>query len=159
MLALTRRWKADATLIEKTDIGRAVAQDLRRQCELTCILRQPRFDKEARFLAQSARFEGRQVHVPQDAPWLADWMSEILAFPNGRNDDQVDATSQALDYLTTQTAHIRRAEVGQERLQRKARPKRLPRPPGFASRESLPQETCEVRTATRSKLKDYDPWA
>ena len=31
-------------------------------------------------------------------------MSELLAFPYGRNDDQVDATSQALDYLTARAA-------------------------------------------------------
>ena len=51
-------------------------------------------------LAQSARFEAGQVYVPQDAPWLAGWMSELLAFPTGRHDDQVDSTSQALDYLS-----------------------------------------------------------
>jgi len=34
-------------------------------------------------------------------------MNELLAFPNGANDDQVDATSQALNYLTTGAALAR----------------------------------------------------
>ena len=36
----------------------------------------------------------------KDAPWLAEWLDELLAFPNGRHDDQVDSTSQALYALS-----------------------------------------------------------
>ncbi len=130
IVALSARWSADQTLIEETDVGRAIAQDLRRSGELRCILRPPRFDKEARFLAQSVRFETGQVHVPIEAPWLADWLSELLAFPNGRHDDQVDSTSQALHYLTDRTAHTKHAETAQTRpaLQR---PARVVRPKGY----------------------------
>ena len=130
IVALSARWSAEQTLVEETDIGRSVAQDLRRTNELRCILRPPRFDKEARFLAQSVRFETGQVHVPIEAPWLADWLAELLAFPNGRHDDQVDSTSQALHYLTDRTAHTKRAENAQTRptLQR---PTRVVRPKGY----------------------------
>ncbi len=31
-----------------------------------------------------------------EAPWLASYVSKLLAFPNFRFDDQVDSTSQAL---------------------------------------------------------------
>lgn len=34
-----------------------------------------------------------QVWLPTDAPWLGDLERELLAFPNGRHDDQVDALS------------------------------------------------------------------
>ena len=43
------------------------------------------------------------MHVPRDAAWLAGWLDELLAFPNGQHDDQVDSTSQALDYLSART--------------------------------------------------------
>ena len=128
--ALTDQWSAHATLVEETDIGRAIVQDMRRTGELRCILRPPKFDKEARFLAQSVRFEAGQVHVPNEAPWLADWLSELLAFPNGRNDDQVDSTSQALHYLTDRTAHTQRAEIAQTRPAMQ-RPARAVRPKGY----------------------------
>jgi len=70
-----------------------VTVPLRRSGECRPVLQRPRFDKQARFMAQSARFESGQVHAPRDAPWLASWMDELLAFPNGRLDDQVDSTS------------------------------------------------------------------
>ncbi|MDP4003687.1 phage terminase large subunit [Methylobacterium sp. NEAU K] len=100
IVALSERWRADATLIEKTPLGHALLQDLRRTKALAPILVEPRYDKEARLLAQSARFEAGQVHLPADAPWLGAYIGELLAFPNGRHDDQVDATTYALHYLT-----------------------------------------------------------
>jgi predicted phage terminase large subunit-like protein len=127
VLRIAERWRVDQTIIEATDIGRAILQDLRRAGELSAVLRQPRYDKEARFLAQSARFEAGQVHVPQDAPWLAEWLNELLAFPNGRHDDQVDSTSQALDYMTGRT------RFENPRMQ-PVRPPKVNRPKAFAPR-------------------------
>jgi len=40
--------------------------------------------------------------LPVEAPWLADFENELLAFPSGRYDDQVDALSligQLLDIM------------------------------------------------------------
>ena len=48
--------------------------------------------------AQSAKFEAWQVHLAKDAHWHADFLSEMLAFPNGRHDDQVDSVSQLLTW-------------------------------------------------------------
>src|SRR3954468_17514053 len=101
IVRLGQRWRVDQTIVEDADIGRAVAQELRRSGEYRVILKKPRFDKQARILAQPARFEAGQVHVPQEAPWLASWLDELLAFPNGRHDDQGDSTSQALDNLAS----------------------------------------------------------
>lgn len=98
--SLTERWEVNATIIEDTETGRALAQDLRRTKALASILHKPRLDKEARFLAQSSLFKAGQVHVPQDVPWLGEWTSELIGFPNKAHDDQVDSTSQALHYLT-----------------------------------------------------------
>ena len=100
IVATSRQWNADQTIIEDGDMGRAIVQDLRRDGHFDIILKRVRGDKQARFLAQSARFESGQVHVRQTAAWYADWLNELLAFPNGRHDDQVDSTSQALNYLS-----------------------------------------------------------
>ena len=97
-------WEPDANLVEETELGRSLVQDLRRTERAPLVLRRPKIDKQARLLAQSARFEARQVILPQSASWLADYTRELLAFPFGKNDDQVDATSQALDYLTAKAA-------------------------------------------------------
>ena len=41
------------------------------------------------------------MRLPREAPWLGQYLSELLAFPLGKHDDQVDSTSQALNYLAT----------------------------------------------------------
>jgi hypothetical protein len=39
------------------------------------------------------------VHVPERVPWLAQYLHELTAFPNGKHDDQVDSTAQMLDWF------------------------------------------------------------
>ncbi|TXN03827.1 phage terminase large subunit [Methylobacterium sp. WL64] len=106
ILETVRAWRPDETLIEDTELGRSLQQDIRRTSSVRVHLRRPRYDKRARLLAQSARFEAGQVWIPASEPWTHDYVSELLAFPFGRSDDQVDATSQALDYLVTKTASL-----------------------------------------------------
>jgi predicted phage terminase large subunit-like protein len=49
-----------------------------------------------RLHAQTAVIENGFVFLPEEAPWLADYLSELTTFPAGRHDDQVDSTAQAL---------------------------------------------------------------
>ncbi|KAA2236441.1 phage terminase large subunit [Salinarimonas soli] len=121
IVGLAREHRADVTIIEDTELGRALVQDLRRTGELYPILQPARFDKQARLLAQAARFEAGQVRIPRETPWLGGYLSELLAFPTGRHDDQVDSTSQALRYLTARTP------VEPQRPQTIKRPQRIRR--------------------------------
>ncbi len=50
--------------------------------------------------AQSAKIEAGAVFLPRQAPWLDDLRAEILAFPHGMHDDQVDSISQALSWMS-----------------------------------------------------------
>jgi hypothetical protein len=52
-----------------------------------------------RMHAQTAMIENGFVHVPDTAPWLAQYLHELTSFPNGRYDDQVDSTAQMLDWF------------------------------------------------------------
>ncbi|SEG80399.1 phage terminase large subunit [Bosea lathyri] len=116
MIEVAQAHGVNATLIEETELGRALSQDLRRTGRLFPLLQQARFDKFARLQAQAARFEAGQVYLPRQADWLASYLAELLGFPAGKNDDQVDSTSQALKYLTARTPVVR------ERPQRVVRP-------------------------------------
>ena len=49
-----------------------------------------------RMHGQTARIESGAVFLPIRAPWLDEFRKEVLAFPHGRHDDQVDALSQGL---------------------------------------------------------------
>jgi hypothetical protein len=51
-----------------------------------------------RLHAQTALIENGFVRIPEDAPWLAEYLHEVTVFPNGRHDDQVDSTAQFLDW-------------------------------------------------------------
>ncbi len=95
------KWQAHVSIIEKTGIGHALLQDIRRTMSIRPILIAPKYDKLSRLVAQSPKFEAGQVFLPHEAPWLGTYISELLAFPFGRHDDQVDSSSQALKYLTT----------------------------------------------------------
>ncbi|MFN7191243.1 MAG: phage terminase large subunit [Rhodospirillales bacterium] len=106
VLAMQERNPDAVTLVEETDTGRALAQDLRSTRDLRPILDLPRFDKRARLEAQSARFEAGDVLLPRAAAWLDTYLAELLAFPSGRHDDQVDSTSQALRYLTRKRGQL-----------------------------------------------------
>lgn len=123
IIALAKQWEVHQTLIEDGDMGRAIVQDLRRDGHYDVVLKPVRGDKQARFLAQSARFESGQIYVPRDAPWFADWLNELLAFPNGRHDDQVDSTSQALHHLTARIGplYAERKETTSSKAKRPAR--------------------------------------
>ena len=52
-----------------------------------------------RLHAQTAWFENGLVLLPRSASWLADYVTELTGFPGTKYDDQVDSTTQALDYL------------------------------------------------------------
>jgi predicted phage terminase large subunit-like protein len=56
-------------------------------------------DKVMRLHMQTALFEAGNVYLPRNASWLKDYVDELAYFPTGRYDDQVDSTTQALEYL------------------------------------------------------------
>jgi len=98
------------------------------------VLRPVKYDKEARSLAQSARFEWSRVQLPKAALWLAIWLNKLLAFPNGRHDDQVDSISGVLDWLSRRIHSLYAAQEPRERPKSTPRPAEYNRPPGFARR-------------------------
>lgn len=48
-------------------------------------------DKPTRSRSFQARAAMGKVYLPHSAPWVADFVSELLTFPAGKHDDQVDA--------------------------------------------------------------------
>jgi predicted phage terminase large subunit-like protein len=91
---------ANEIIIEDKGSGTSLIQDLSYESGIPRpIAFKPIGDKIPRMSAQSARIEGRQVHLPPRASWLDDFRTEMLTFPNGKHDDQVDSLSQFLDWI------------------------------------------------------------
>jgi len=96
--ALTKKWpEAMVKIIEDKANGPAVISTLENEI-VGIIPYLPDRSKEARVHAVSPLFEARNVVLPSPmiAPWIRDYIDELTSFPYGVNDDQVDATSQAL---------------------------------------------------------------
>jgi predicted phage terminase large subunit-like protein len=99
VIELARRKNAHSVLIEDKGSGTQLIQDLRyEKTGVRPIAIAPEGDKITRMSNQSARIEARQVFLPADAPWLDDFKAEVLAFPYGKFDDQVDSLSQFLSW-------------------------------------------------------------
>ena len=98
-LALAERYEPDVVLIEDASTGTALAQELEEAhfgfaVRLVPIER----DKIGRLYIHQAKFEAGLVHFPKGASFLSEVEAELLLFPQGKNDDQVDSISQALSY-------------------------------------------------------------
>jgi predicted phage terminase large subunit-like protein len=100
-----REHGAKAMLIEDQASGMQLIQSLRNEQPLGVprpIARKPEADKRTRLAGVSAMIEAGQLLLPHDAPWLAEFKQELLAFPSSRYDDQVDALSQLLIWVDLQ---------------------------------------------------------
>ena len=100
--ALARRWAVDMIRVEPEGMG---LQYLNTHASLApAPVSEAKHDnksKEFRFDATLPAYESGQVYIPEDAPWLAEFLKEMLEFPEGSEDDQVDAVTHALSYLMT----------------------------------------------------------
>lgn len=107
-VALAQEWKPGTILIEDKASGQQLLQDLRSghyPGVVDPIGRIPEQDKYSRAAGVSSMVEAGKLFLPSEAVWLDDFRRELLAFPNGRNDDQVDALAQLLDWVRRQWVH------------------------------------------------------
>lgn len=96
---LSSKWRqARSILIEDKANGPAVISTLQREIP-GIIPITPDGGKEVRAAAVSPYFESGNVFIPDPvgAPWVNDYVEELMSFPSGAHDDQVDATTQALN--------------------------------------------------------------
>ena len=101
VISLAREHAPNRILIEKAGPGLHLIQQFRADPVPGVPVPngvKPEGEKLVRMEAQCARFEAGQVYLPKEAPWLGEFMHEILAFPNGRHDDQIDSVSQFLNW-------------------------------------------------------------
>jgi predicted phage terminase large subunit-like protein len=79
--------------------GLSLIPELRAETGLPVVPMVADTDKRVRASRIEPLVESGLLYLPECAPWLGDFRSELLAFPAGRNDDQVDALVYALTRL------------------------------------------------------------
>jgi predicted phage terminase large subunit-like protein len=88
--------KAITRLVEDKANGSAIIAMLHREIG-GMIPVNPEGGKIARVNAVSPHIESGNVYLPRNAEFIHDFVEECASFPKGKNDDQVDAMSQALN--------------------------------------------------------------
>lgn len=95
IIEMKERYGRSASLvIEESVVSHGLIQSLR-QKHVNVVDIKPDKDKLYRLISQIDLFEGGSALLPKEAPWLDEFVHELLSFP-GRHDDQVDALSQGL---------------------------------------------------------------
>ena len=92
-------FNANVVLIEDKASGTQLIQELIADGCHRVTRYKPECDKIMRLHAQTAIIENGFVHLPDAAPWLAEYLHEMTVFPKGKHDDQVDSTAQFLDWF------------------------------------------------------------
>jgi predicted phage terminase large subunit-like protein len=94
-------YQAKNILIEDKASGTQLIQDLQADGVHGTTRYEPKMDKVMRMHSASSTVENGFVYIPTQAEWLSQYLHEMAIFPNGKYDDQVDSTSQALDWSKT----------------------------------------------------------
>ena len=100
-------YHANAIIVENKGSGMALIDDLRRGGAAGIpmpIAFDPESDKLTRMATRAVNIEAGQVLLPRSAAWLDDFRTELLQFPKGRHDDQVDSLSQFLSWIEKRTS-------------------------------------------------------
>lgn len=99
--SMATRHTAGRVIIEDKGAGTSLIQDLKENSDLNIIKFDPKVDKETRLYTVTNVIEAGRVWLPKDAPWLDIFRHEIMMFPKGKHDDQVDSLSQFLQWAKT----------------------------------------------------------
>lgn len=108
------QWSPERVGIEKGHIEMTLGPFLKKRIrERRCYgfnyeeLKTGRRDKIARSRPIQGRMQQGMVYFPTRAPWVQQMVNELLRFPNGKHDDQVDALAwigQMMDTFSVYTA-------------------------------------------------------
>jgi predicted phage terminase large subunit-like protein len=97
-LGLKRRWRPERVLVEDAGSGTGLVQQLRSERHREFRLIKPRGSKLERFIAQTDILQSDKIAIPTNPDWFQLLKRELMVFPNGKYDDQVDSVTQFLHW-------------------------------------------------------------
>ena len=105
MMAAYERSRPDFQAVENKTFGLNIIQECL-EAGLPIKALKADTDKFSRSLPLQARYEAGCIYHRKGAPWLDDFEDELLTFPNGAHDDQVDAAAYAARMLPEMNQEI-----------------------------------------------------
>jgi len=127
VVQLAEKYNVNEILIEDKASGQSLIQELERETRLPVKKIKVDRDKYSRLVAITPLIEAGKIVLPENAPWLEQYLNEFEEFPNGEFDDQVDSTTQAInankssgpvDY-NIRTVNMRRVMKGNKKTENK----------------------------------------
>ena len=102
VLSLRKTWRPWIVVVEGYGSGISLYQEIKSTIGGNWIRKlNGATSKVDRASQQTAKFERGDVLLPSNAEWLEEFQDELLAFPNGKHDDQVDSVVQFLAAVDT----------------------------------------------------------
>ncbi|MBZ9965006.1 hypothetical protein [Mesorhizobium sp. BR1-1-2] len=99
-LALNDRYQPARHLVEMTSTGISLAAELRAKGANVLEMSPGGLSKTQRLDAVMDKITAQYIHIAEGLPGIDAFLDELTAFPYGSNDDQVDALTQYLQWLT-----------------------------------------------------------
>lgn len=87
----TKKWNPGFVGVEDVTSGKILLQELQRKTNIPLRFLKAERDKVARALSYGQAAANGLILIPGRGSWVAQWMEEHSAFPNGTHDDMVDA--------------------------------------------------------------------
>lgn len=107
VMEVASAYRVTDILVEDRASGTQLIQELKRKGRWNVIPCTPVGDKVMRFGGVTPVIRSGLVNLPDEAPWLDEYLRELCAFPNTRYADQVDSTSQFLDWVREERSSAR----------------------------------------------------
>ncbi len=101
--AMCQRWNVDTVFVEASQFGTTLVREATQQ-QIPITPLKAEQDKFSRALPASAWSSGGRIWLRSGAAWADAFVTETAAFPNGKNDDQVDCLAYAVRVAVTQAA-------------------------------------------------------
>jgi len=97
------KYRPAAVLIEDKASGQSLLQELQRETTLPIVAIKPQGDKITRAHTATHYITSQRVRLPKQAVWLPEMEKQLIAFPNSKHDDIIDALSQFIKWRTDGT--------------------------------------------------------
>lgn len=117
MHQLAAEFPPDAILVEDKASGQSAIQELRRS-KLSVIALNVDTDKTARARAAAPTAEAGKIWIMRDAPWARLYLDELCNFPKSEFTDQVDSTTQFINWAKNSLGWSRMQREEEEKIRR-----------------------------------------
>lgn len=96
---IAEKYKPNAIIVENKASGQSLIQDLKKSTTYPVLPIKVDADKASRAYSAQPMVKAGNIYLPEKAPWVYDFTTELERFPSADHDDQVDAFTQLINWI------------------------------------------------------------